>query len=259
MRLARHLIALSAIAAIVQPARSAPVDDWWYEATPYLHAAGMKGTLGARGVTADTDISFSDAVSKLDMAFQGTLQAHKGPLTLGLDTEYLRLSDDGVRSVTGPAGRGTVLGKLEATSTLATLQATVGYRVLDEQTKVELVGGLRATKINADLDLKGMLTVGDAEFGRSRSVDRSKEWVDVLVGARVFHPISDNVNFLAYVDVGGGGSDLTWQALAGVNWEFKPGYTMKLGYRQLSWDYSNGGFVWDMKLHGPYAGLGIRF
>jgi opacity protein-like surface antigen len=64
---------------------------------------------------------------------------------------------------------------------------------------------------------------------------------------------------MGYVDVGGGGSDFTWQALAGVDWEFAKGRTLRLGYRELSWDYSHGGVVWDMKMHGPYAGLGFRF
>jgi opacity protein-like surface antigen len=255
----RHFAAAFALAAILLPVHAEPVEPWWYEATPYLHAAGLKGTLGARGVTTHADISFSDVLSDLDLALQGTLVAHKGPLSLGLDVEYIDLSDDASRSVTGPGGRASVLGKLDATSKLSIVQGTAGYRVLDERTKVDLLGGFRATQLDADLDLRGTLSVGDEVFGRSRSLGGSETWVDAIVGARVFHPVSEKVTLMGYVDVGGGGSDFTWQALAGVDWEFAKGRTLRLGYRELSWDYSHGGIVWDMKMHGPYAGLGFRF
>jgi opacity protein-like surface antigen len=59
--------------------------------------------------------------------------------------------------------------------------------------------------------------------------------------------------------VGAGGSDLTYQVIAGANWEFSEGYTAKVGYRILSWDYENNGTVWDMTASGMYMGLGIRF
>jgi opacity protein-like surface antigen len=252
-------MACGAVAAVTQPAHADPVDAWSYEATPYLHAAGLNGTIGAGRVTTHTDISFSDVLSHLDLALQGQFLARKGPLSLGLDAEYIRLSDDGSRSVTGPEGRATVLGKLDATSTLAILQGTVGYRILDEQTKVDIIGALRATRLDADLDLDGTLSVGDAVFGRSRSVSGSRDWIDAVVGARILHAISDQVTLSGYADVGGGGSNLTWQVLAGVNWRVAKDYTVKLGYRELSWDYSGGGVVWDMKMRGPYFGLGIRF
>jgi hypothetical protein len=259
MRLTRHVVASFVAAALTRPAYSEPVENWSYEATPYLHAAGLKGTIGGRGVTTHTDISFGDVLSHLDIALQGTFVARKGPLSLGLDAEYIRLSDEDSRSVTGPAGRATVQGKLEATITLSILQGTVGYLVYDKETRIDLIGALRATKLNADLDLKGTLSVGDDVFGKSRSIDGSKDWVDVVAGARILHPISDQVALMGYFDVGAGGSDRTWQFVAGVNWQVARDYTVKLGYRELSWDYSSGGVVWDMKIRGPYAGLGIRF
>jgi hypothetical protein len=266
MGLTRHLVGCCAAALFVPPALCAPTTDWaatgesWsYEATPYLHAAGLEGTLGAHGVTTHTDLSFGDVLSKLDLAFEGAFLARQGPVSLQMDLEYFRLTDDAERSVTGPLGRATVLGKLDATAKLWILQGNAGYRVLDGKTKVDLIGGLRYTRLDADLDLHGTLSIGDSVFGASRKLSGSQDWVDAVVGAHIFHPLSDAVSLMGYVDAGGGGSDHTWQALAGVNWQFAKGYTLKLGYRELSWDYSHSGVVWDMKLHGPYVGLGIRF
>jgi opacity protein-like surface antigen len=251
---------------LAQAALCAPADGWTYEATPFLNAAGLSGTVGARGVTADVNLSFGDILDKLDIAFEAAFLARKGPLSLQTDLEFFLLSDDVGRSVTGPAGRATVSGELDATSKLWIWQANAGYRVLDDQTKVDLVGGMRLTGLEADLDLHGRLSVGDEVFGASRHLSGSRVWVDGVVGARVAHQLSDRVSLLGYVDAGAGGSDFTWQALAGVDWQFARGRTLKVGYRGLSWNYSSNstrgassGIVWDMKLHGPYVGLGIRF
>ena len=150
-------------------------------------------------------------------------------------------------------------GGLNATSTLWVLEATGGYRVLDEQTKVDLVGGVRMTGLYDYFDLNGSLSVGDEAFGRSRSLSGSRVWADGVVGARMLHPISDQVTLFGYAEVGTGDSKFTWQALAGVNWQVAKGYDIRFGYRELAWNYSSSGVVWDMKLRGPYVGLGIRF
>jgi opacity protein-like surface antigen len=258
MRPASYLIACSAI-AVAQAAHADPGDTWTYEATPYLHAAGLHGTSGAGRVTAPVDLSFNDILSNLDFAFQGAFLARKGQLSFGLDAEYIHLSDDASKSVTGPQGRATVLGSLDATSKLAILQGDVGWRILDEQTKLDIIGGLRLTRVKAELDLNGTLSVGDEVFGRSRSLSDSKTWADGVVGARVLHRVSDQLTLQGYADLGGGGSRLTWQVLAGVNWQIKKNYDIRFGYREISWDYSDSALTWDVKMRGPYAGLGIRF
>ena len=259
MRPASYLIACSAAIAAAQAAHADPGDTWTYEATPYLHAAGPHGSSGAGRVTAPVDLSFSDILSDLDLAFQGAFVARKGQLSFGLDAEYIRTSDDGSKSVTGPRGRANVLGKLDFTSKLSILQGDVGWRILDTQTKLDIIGGLRLTRVQGDLDLNGTLSVGDEVFGASRSLSESKTWADAVVGARVLHAVSDQLTLMGYADLGGGDSRLTWQVLAGVNWRFKKNYDLRFGYRELSWDYSGGGLTWDVKMRGPYIGLGIRF
>jgi opacity protein-like surface antigen len=261
MRPISYLIACSAIAtAAAQAAPAEPAETWTYEATPYLNAAGLYGTVGARRVTAPVDLSSSDILSHLDFIFQGAFLARKGQLSFGLDAEYVRLSDDGSRSVTGPRGRADVLGSLDAKITLSILQGNVGWRILDEQTKLDIIGGLRLTRLHGELDLNGTLSVGDEVFGASRSLSDSKTWADGVVGARVQHPVSDKVTLLGYADVGGGGSNLTWQVLAGLNWQVNKNYDVRFGYREISWDYSgSSGLIWHTKMRGPYVGLGIRF
>lgn len=226
-----------------QPAAAAG-EAWQYEVTPYLLAAGMEGTVGVMGDSVPVDVSFSDIWDNLDAGFMGVFTAQKGPWSFAVEGVYMKLEDE----VTGPA-----LGIVSAdvTNSMYIAQGTVGYRVLDEKTKVDLLGALRWTKLDADMDIAGPLT--------TRSVSGDESWTDAVVGVRVLHPVADHVTLMGYADVGGGGSDLTYQFMGGVNWEFKKDFTAKVGYRYLSWDYENDGTVWDMTASGPYLGLGIKF
>jgi hypothetical protein len=234
-------------------------DAWQYEVTPYFLAAGLEGKAGIRGVTADVDASFSDILDHFDSGFMGIFSARKGPWSYILEGVYFKLEDQLSKTVTGPFGQVSVNGALELTSKMYIYQGTVGYRVLDGTTTVDLLGALRYTKLEADVNVV-ITTVPAIVFpGGATSAGGSESWTDAVVGVYVVHPVSDNIALVGYADVGAGGSDLTYQVIAGANWEFSEGYTAKVGYRILSWDYENNGTVWDMTASGMYMGLGIRF
>ncbi|MCB1859229.1 MAG: hypothetical protein KDI63_13190 [Gammaproteobacteria bacterium] len=235
----------------------AATDEWQFEVTPYLLAAGMDGTAGVRDHTADVDMSFSDIWNDLEGAFMALFTAQKGPWTLGLEGVYMKLEDDKIRTVTGPGGLISINGELDVTAKLYVFQGTVGYRVLDDTTLVDVLGALRYTKL--DLDAKVDVAFAPPIFSGSAGADGSESWTDFAVGARVVHPLSDKVSLLGYADVGAGGSDLTYQLVGGINWEFRKDFVAKLGYRYLSWDYEENGNTWDIAVAGPYLGLGIRF
>jgi len=234
-------------------------DAWQYEVTPYIMTAGLEGAVGVRGVTSDLDMSISDVLDDLEMGFMGLLSARKGPWMYSLEGVYFKLGDEPSKSVTGPFGRVTVNGALDLTTKMYVYQGSIGYRVLDDTTSVDLIGGLRYTKLDVDMTVALTTTPGIVFPGGARSAKGSESWTDAVVGALVQHPVSDSVALVGYADVGGGGSDLTYQVIAGANWEFSKGYTAKAGYRLLDWDYEEDGTVWDMTASGPYLGLGIRF
>ena len=244
---------------LAQEGLAADTDPWQFEVTPYFLAAGLDGTVGVRGVEADLDVSFNDIWDSLDSAFMGMFTAQKGPWTFELETVYLKLEDQGAKGVTGPFGKVSVGGALELTTELTILQGSVGYRVLDDATKVDLIGALRYTDIDVDMDVSITTTPGIVFPGGAASVSGSESWTDAVVGARVLQPVADNVALVGYADVGGGGSDLTYQLIGGVNWTFRKGFTSKLGYRYLSWDYEDDGTKWDVAASGLYLGLGIQF
>ncbi len=137
------------------------------------------------------------------------------------------------------------------------LAAAVMYRAVEGRTPVDVVGGLRYNKL--DVEATADFTLLGLAASRTRSGD--KDWVDPYIGLRFQHPIANRWALVGYADVGGFGvgSDFTWQAALGVNYEISKSVSAKFGYRHLSVDYDKDGFLFDMKMDGLYLGLGIRF
>jgi opacity protein-like surface antigen len=245
--------------AAAQTEEPGAADAWQFEITPYLFAAGMSGKTGIGSVTANVDMSFDDIRKNLDQGFMALFEARKGPWTYGLEGVYFKLKDEGAKSWDGPLG-GTGTGTLEATMTEQLYQLTAGYRVLDEHTKVDVLGAARYTQLDAGLNLT--VTTGPSLLpDGSNSISGKQSWWDPVIGARVLVPIADAWTLVGYADFGGfgAGSDSTYQLLAGVNWQFSRSVNAKAGYRYLYQDYQNGSFVWDMTSSGFYLGAGFRF
>jgi len=232
---------------------------WQYEVTPYFLAAGLNGTVGVRGVRSDVDMSFGDIWDHLDAGLMGLFTARHGRWMYGLEGVYFKIADEGAKTVTGPFGQVNVSGALQVTTSVYIYQGSVGYRLLDEKTKLDLIGGLRYTKLQADADVQITTVPGIVFPDGTISAGGSESWTDGVVGLSVLQPVAENWALVGYVDAGAGGSDFTYQVIAGVNWMFAKDFTAKAGYRQMYWDYENNGMVWDMTASGPYLGLGIRF
>jgi opacity protein-like surface antigen len=260
-RLPACRFALTAIVAVFNAAAQAEsnTSSWEYELTPYLFGAGLSGTTGVGAVTADVNESFSDILENLDSGFMALFVARKGPWSYGMEAVYFRLKDEGTKSWQGPLGNSST-GTLEATVSDQVYQLTASYLVSGGRTRVNVLGAARYTRLDADLNLvttSGSPLVSDG----SRSVSSDESWWDPVFGISVNAPLSEHWSLLGYADVGGFGfgSDLTYQFIAGVDWQFAESFAARFGYRYLYQDYDNDGFVWDIAAHGFYAGLGIGF
>lgn len=235
------------------------VEPWHYELTPYFWAAGMKGDVQSGSLPkTSVDIGFSEIWDNLDFGAMGTFEARKGKWGMLFDAIYMKVSASATSSRTGPGPIGATLtatADLKQEQTLLTAGAT--YRVSDGPTATDIVGGARYFKIDVSANINGSL------FGLSRTVARSgdKSWVDPFIGARVQHPLNDRWTFVGYADVGGFGvgSKFSWQAIAGINYDFTKTVSGKFGYRYISVDYDKSGFLYDMDTYGLYAGVGFRF
>jgi opacity protein-like surface antigen len=239
---------------------AAEQDGWNFEVTPYFFAAGLDGTAGARGIQADVDASFSDIWDNLDIGLMGLFLARRGPWTLTFDGVYFKVADQRSKTVTGPFGQVSVKGALDVSASVTVLQPSLWYRVLDDRTTVDLGGGLRYTQTGSGPGREDLDGSRDRVSGRRRQLQRLRQLDRCWLWARsVIHPISDRWSLMGYADLGGGGSSLTYQVLAGANWTLDDRLTAKAGYRYVYWDYEDDGVVWDISASGPYLGLGIAF
>jgi opacity protein-like surface antigen len=232
-------------------------DEWRFEITPYLFAAGLDGTVEMRGVPVDVDMSFSDVWERLDKAFMLYSTARKGDWVYALDIFYFSMDDEKASSWQGPLG-GSNTAQLNVDVTQQVYALSVGYRILNEKTKVDLLALARYTSLDTTMQL-ALTTGSDLLPDGSRSVSREEDWWDAGVAIAVLVPIAKKWDFLGHADIAAGGSDLSYQLLAGVNWQFSHTLSVKFGYRYFYQDYQKDDFKWDMATSGAFAGLGIKF
>ncbi|MCA0270981.1 MAG: outer membrane beta-barrel protein [Proteobacteria bacterium] len=215
--------------------------------TGYLFATALSGKASAfAGMPpADVDLSFSDVVEHLDMGFMSAVEVRNGRWGFLADVMYSQVSPTG--AVPGPLPLAVTLRQRSLT-----LQGNVLYRVHETPgVSVDLGAGLRYWKL--DNEATSNAPVGPAPF--TERVD----WIDGVVMARVTTQLDGPWSLTFLGDVGGGGSDLTWQLLGTVNYQKNDRLALRAGYRVLSADYEDNGFVYDIRMQGPVIGLTYRF
>jgi hypothetical protein len=173
--------------------------------------------------------------------------------------------------------------------TLGILEVGVGYELMRRPgglfggssnrafTAVEAYGGARGWYHSYDLTLAVAGGVNLALLGlESVTINgvnvavarNTMSWVDPLVGLRLRHQFAPGRDFRLSGDVGGFGvgSSSSWKAQAAYTHDFRVGdatLTGMVGYRILSVKYGQGegllSGVVDMRLQGPFAGLGMRW
>ncbi len=101
----------------------------------------------------------------------------------------------------------------------------------------------------------GVEKLGEEEFSSTT------DWVDPFVGARLTSRLTEKAYGVIYGDIGGFGvgSELTWQAFAGLGLRLSPQVTLETGYRYLAIDYEEGELDVNIDLKGFVLGVGYSF
>lgn len=238
------------------PAQAA--DEWEVTVTPYLWASGMKGeTQDGRLPKTSVDMDFSDIMDTLDFGLMGQLEARKNRWGVFVDAIYMKLSDSAEASPVVPGGSPDLHAKAKIKQ--ATLAAALTYRALEGASPVDLFGGVRYTKLDVDAELDASVFGGAVGLQLNR--DATKDWFDPYIGVRAQRRLNDKWTLVGYGDVGGFGvgSDFTWQASLGANYDLSKTASVTFGYRYFSVDYDHDGFLYDMENEGLYLGMTFRF
>ncbi len=225
-------------------------DEWQFQLTPYLWIAGISGNAGIGNLVVDVNAGLGDSDIHLNFGFMGAFEARKGRWIILTDLQYSNLGTD--RPTPGP---GIIFTQATADFKTFILDPEVGYRVVDAPEKgafVDVLGGIRYWHLRTDLTFNSPIIP-------AVSVTRSRGWVDAVVGIRGKTHISKKWFVSGKADLGGGGSQFTYQLLGVGGVMITKSVALIGGYRALSVDYDRDNFLFDMVLHGPIMGVGFKF
>ena len=223
-------------------------DKWQFQFSPYFWLAGLHGTGGTSNRTTEVDESFSDVFGVLNIAFMATFEARKGRFVSLTDLEYVSVSDD-------EATPGPLFSTIDAGFKSFIFDQEVGYRLFDDPEKgasLDVLGGVRVWHVSTDFEFgAGILP--------ATRFEASRNWVDGVGGLRSKMALSQKMFLSGKFDLGGGGSNFTWQIFAGAGYNINPKIALIFGYRVLDVNYNKNNFVYDMNQRGPILGVGFRF
>ena len=222
-------------------------EAWRFEVTPYIWAPGIRGTLGLdSGLAKSASFNSSDVVSNLKSGAMISAEAHKGNWGVMGDLVSATLQKSGAIPNTG----NTIGDKITLQQTILTGLAS--YTVANsKEVYMDALLGVRAIYATATLNVSG---VGTAS--------KTTSTVDPIVGAKGRYRIADStwyVPFYGDIGSGGGTTNLTWQAMAGVGKTFGKLIDASLTYRALYYDMKEGGVLQKTTMLGPQVAVTFKF
>ncbi len=230
-------------APLVQPAAS----GWDFTAEIYGWMPSLNPELTSGQ---DLEIDFGDILDSLQFTFMGAFKAKKDRWGLFADLVYLDIEQSKKGSISvGPVEIADRLS-VEMKSWIVTLGTSYEFAQTQNST-FEVVGGARYLSVE---------TVIDAAIGPiSKGIDETDTVWDGFIGLAGKTRLNDKWSLTYYGDVGGGGSDLTWQALASVDYSLNDKIDLTTGYRHLDWQFDDFGPLDELYVTGPYVGAKFRF
>lgn len=264
----RWLLAAVSLFGVLAPVPSAQASEerWQSAATLYLWFPGISGRTqfpsGAGGPT--INVNAKDVLSKLDMAFMGTVESRRGRWGGLVDWVYSDLGGDESRTreltiagVPLPVGVSADLG-LQVKTNVLTLAGT--YVLTESPTNVTaLVGGVRM--LDSDQTLRWTIGgTGPVGVGRSGVVEAGMTNWDAIVGVRGRARVEAGSRWFVpyYLDIGTGASRQTWQAVLGVGYAFDFG-DVGLVWRYLDYTFKPSEPLQTLTFNGLALGVAFRF
>ena len=231
-------------------------DEWRFEVTPYLWGTGIRGTANLNNSLAKSaDMSTSNVLSNLKSGAMIAAEAHKGKWGIMGDLVSATLQNSGSVPVLTPDGRATIGDKVTVQQTILT--GAFSYTLANtKDAYVDALLGVRAIDVTATL---GLTVEGTAI---KRSISKKTSTVDPIIGAKGRYRIADSTWYIPfYGDIGSGGgtTNLTWQAMAGIGKTFNKVVDASLSYRALYYDMKDGGVLQKTTMLGPQAAVTFKF
>jgi len=262
------------------PMRPVVTEGWRFNVAPYLWVPQVGTTVDYRvpaieaKMPTTATVSPSDYLRKLHFAGMFAGEARYQRFSVLTDFIYLTLNsssfDTRVKSIDVRGRPRLPLTRTASVGSQTKLDSTVwtlagGYVLAEgEWGHVEALAGVRylgvSTTTNYNLGVVVTGPLGNPNtFGGSGSLSASGDIWNGIGGVRGRFRFSGSNWYLPYyLDIGAGGSDLTWQISAGVGYQKGP-VGISLLYRYLSFQQSRSYEIRDMDMGGPMAMLNFSF
>ncbi len=232
-------------------------DGWNHSLAVYLWGASIGGTTAGGQ---DVAIDFKDILNNLEFGAMAAYQARKGKWSVLVDTIYLDVSGDEQFDLTTPIGgdRINVTTNVNLDMKSLVFQTAGGYNLYDdnEGTTTDVIFGVRYLDMSTDLVLD--FELDRPELGITVPLSASADVWDAIIGMRGTVSLGDRWFMPWGANIGGGDSDLTWQAMAGVAFKAASWADIALTYRYLKWEL-DGELVDDLSISGPLLGVIFHF
>jgi hypothetical protein len=275
------LMSLSSWAASAQqPATQASTSSGWiFNVAPYIwlptvHANlqyNLPPTLGGRLPT-ELSSGPGDYISNLNFAAMLAADARYDRFSVLTDFIYTNANagSTNIRSLDFFGLPSMPISRSLETSTSSRMAATVwtlagGYTVLEgDWGNFDLLAGFRYLGVNSTTNYSLDLTVvgprgNGASFGGIGGISASRTIWNGIVGlrGRIRLPV-EGLFIPYYFDIGGGGSQPTWQIASGLG--YQTGWVgVSALYRYLSFEQGSGSIVKSMNMGGPMIMVNFTF
>jgi hypothetical protein len=250
-RLLKLSLVLLILCAAPGGAAAQPREGWAVSFVPlYFWATELNGQMSAGPATVPIFLEFADAADNLGGAFSFHLEATKGRWGLLTDLNFIQLASSADFAV-GPLR--DVEGDFELNNVMFELG---GLYLLNEAGSVGVIGGLRTYTLSPKIQFTGSLG------SQIAPVDESETSPNAFVGLVLRPRINDKWTFIGRADIGGGDADLTWSAVAGLEYRFKAWAGLEAGYKALGIDVKGGDRnlrEYDVTHYGPIFGLRLHW
>jgi len=271
----RALVVLGVLTIGAAPARAAedPYDgEWHFAVTPYIWLPNVNGKLrydnfeGA-GTSAEAQTGPNNYLENLTLALFLSGEARKGSWAVFTDIIYLDFAnqDSTLKSVSGSDGT-VLIPRDQNVNTETSLRGGVwtlagSYTVARNDTAtLDILAGARYLLIKTSLDWNLTTTITSPGISVQSSGDHSNrgDVLDAIVGLRGKVRFGSGWFVPYYLDFGTGGTNLTWQGMAGIGYAFD-WIDVLASYRSLYYDQSGDRLLQNIRFNGPAVAVTFHF
>jgi hypothetical protein len=225
----------------------------WFQVTPYLWMASIKGENTIGDETIPIDVNFGDIWSALKFAFSFHFEGGKNHGLGGVDFAYIRLGEDDIEvEMPGP---GQPIGDFRFT--IIQTELFGAYRSNPTgKTKFDLLGGTRINSQSQDFTITS---------GPGQGADVSATWADFFAGFRIVSNVGRRVFLAIRGDAGAGGSKFTGNGVFTFGYQISQLVSLDLAFRYLYINYASGVpttpdfYAYKADQYGLVLGAGFHF